>query len=131
MPIVSTYRSSAIQPGIVQFHGVVVMMGGQLIDPGRSFTPGVTVVRNAVGRYSLAFNDGVAVGFTSIVLTSIVGDSGDDPYLFTLQGVAGTAPGASIMFLEVSDIAGTLTDPLNSEGFMYLMTRLNSSISVT
>lgn len=129
MPIGLQYKNRQIQPGAVHFHGVVTTGGGGVIEAAATFTPGVTVVRTGVGIYTLNFNDGVTVGFSSLTVQGFQPSSGDNPLLFVLIGTP-ASPGEASMVLEVNDLTGTLIDPPSPGGFMYHMTRLNTSVEV-
>lgn len=129
MPIGTQYRPMQIQPGVVHFHGQVILEAGPAIDSALTVTPGVTVARSGVGLYTLSFNDGVTVGASAITFQSIVSTTGDNAFTFVVVGT-GLAAGASVIALEISDIAGTLADPAAAEGFCYSLARLNSSVVV-
>ena len=129
MPIGTQYRPMQIQPGVVHFHGQVILAAGPAIDTALSVTPGITAARSGTGLYSLTFNDGVTVGASSISFTSIVSTTGDDPFLFAVIGT-GLAAGSSVIVFEISDDAGVLADPAAGEGFCYNLARLNTSVVV-
>ena len=127
MPIGTQYKTMQIQPGAVHFHGVVILEAGPAIDSVLTVTPGITAARSGVGLYTLTYDDGVTVGVSAIAFTSIRASTGDNAFTFAVIGT-GLAAGSSVVAVEVSDLAGTLADPLAGEGFAYTLTRLNTSV---
>ena len=131
MPIGLTYRNMQIQPGVVHFHGRVLIApanGGEgEVNPATSITPGMTWVQLLTGVYQGNYNDGVTVGLASIIcqpLTLIAGTSS-----YTIQTSRSTEDaGQSAIVVLCRDGAGAAVNPPADEGFSYVLVRSNSSV---
>lgn len=129
MPITGTYKLRGISVGVVHFHGIVMIGAAGAIDTANTFTPGVVWTEDSTGIYECTYNDGVTVGFASLVATQIQTES-LQLHLSVFPGELNA--GTSSVRLTTSPLGGgPAVEPSAGTGWSYLLTRLNSSIAVS
>ena len=130
MPIGTHYKTSQIQPGVIHFHGMVLIASGPVVDAANSVTPGVKVTRTNSGRYTMTFNDGFTVGHSAITFTQLVASTTITPLVYSAI-VSGLVAGATSLDIEIKNLASSFADPFAGDGFCYDLVRTNSSVVVT
>jgi len=130
MPIGTHYNASQIQPGVIHFHGMVLIASGPTVDIPNSITPGITPTRTGVGRYTLTFNDGFTVGQSAITFTQLVASTTITPLVYSAI-VAGLVTGAGSIDVETKNLSANFQDPFAGDGFCYDLVRLNTGVKIT
>lgn len=131
MPIVSTYRNAQIQPGVVFLHGLVIAgVADGIPDPAASITPGCVWTRNIAGQFVCTFRDGVAVANYHFSFMALRQGAMENVTATVLNTGSELKAGSSSFEITLRDDTGLAVDPVQGDGWSYLIVRANSTVVV-
>ena len=127
MPIVKQHGNSHCTPGAVYMQGVFVFLAGGDPDASRSESPGITLVNNSTGNYTLTFSDGATPGITVPILRHAVDPAQPNPRFIEVVDTASLLAGSSGFTFTFRSSGGTLSNPTEDSSIVYQIVRMNTS----
>lgn len=127
MPIVKQHGNSHCTPGAVYMQGIFVFFDGGDADPSRSETPGLTLVNDSTGNYTITFTDGATPGITVPILRHAVDPAQPNPRFIEVVDPASLLPGSSGFSFQFRSSGGSLLDPTEDSVITYQILRMNTS----